>query len=211
MSESGQRRDLKNRDAIRTFICIEIPESIKGRIEELQGSLRTAGAQVSWVKAANIHLTLKFLGDVELSRIDIIKRAAERAASSIDPFEIEVFDAGCFPSPRNPRVLWVGLKNIPEELKRLHRELEEYLSREGFQRGQKKFSPHLTIGRIRSPRNASRVAEDLIEKGFEAENFQAHEIIVMRSDLNPGGSVYTPQARINLGGQAAIGSDNGND
>ncbi|MCI0489051.1 MAG: RNA 2',3'-cyclic phosphodiesterase [Blastocatellia bacterium] len=207
MSESSQKRDRKNTDALRTFICIEITEAIKGRIADLQDSLRSAGAQVSWVKAANIHLTLKFLGDVQLSRIESILRAAERAAASISPFEIEVSGAGCFPSPRNPRVLWVGLANVPEELKRLHAGLEAELAREGFPREQKNFSPHLTICRIRSPRNASRVAEDLIARGFEAESFQAREIIVMRSDLKPAGAIYTPQAVIKLGGIAADKKD----
>lgn len=199
MSESGDKKDRKNADAIRTFICIDIPEPIKGRIEELQNSLRITGAQVSWVKTINIHLTLKFLGDVRLSRVESLIRAAERAAASVSPFEIEAGCAGCFPSPRNPRVLWVGLTNLPEELKRLQTGLESELARDGFPREQKNFSPHLTIGRIRSPQNASRVAEDLIARGFAAESFQAREIIVMRSDLMPSGAVYTPQAVIRLG------------
>ena len=199
MSESGHKRDQKKADAIRTFICIEIPKVIKERITKLQDSLRIAGVQISWVKALNIHLTLKFLGDVQLSHIESVVRAAERAAAFSNRFEIEAGGAGCFPSPRNPRVLWVGLTNMPEELKQLQAGIESELAREGFPREQKKFSPHLTIGRIRSPHNASRVAEDLMARGFEAESFPAREITVMRSELNPAGSIYTPQAVIKLG------------
>jgi len=199
MRESKGRGNRRDPDAVRTFICIEIPEAIKDRIGELQRDLRGMDARISWVKPENIHLTLKFLGDVPQSRIESIKRAAERAAGSSSLFEIEARGAGCFPSPRNPRVLWVGLSHLPDELKRLHAKIEDELSREGFAREQKKFSPHLTIGRIRSPQNTSLVAEKLIAGGFEPVRFQANEIIVMRSDLDPSGSIYTPQAVMKLG------------
>ncbi|MEW6211594.1 MAG: RNA 2',3'-cyclic phosphodiesterase [Acidobacteriota bacterium] len=186
-------------ERVRTFICIEIPASIRRRIEELQRALRSADAQASWVRVANIHLTLKFLGDVERSRIERVIRAVEGAALEIDPFEIEVGGAGSFPSLKRPRVLWVGLTRVADELKRLHREIENRLAGSGFARDEKKFSPHLTIARLRSERNAARVAERLIETGFPSESFTAREVIVMRSELSAGGSIYTPLAAIKLG------------
>lgn len=199
MSQSRSKEDQRDKSAIRTFICLEIPPSIKERIARLQSSLRLIDAQVSWVKAANIHLTIKFLGDVPATQIDGVCEAASRAAHSVSDFEIEVGGAGCFPSRKNPRVLWIGFTSISESLKRLHRSVEDELAREGFARESKSFSPHLTIGRLRSPRNSTELAEELIRKGFEAETFRAEEMIVMRSDLNPGGSIYTPQALIKLG------------
>jgi 2'-5' RNA ligase len=196
MSERSETAGLKNEEAIRTFVCIEVPETIKERIASLQQELRRSDAQISWVKPSNIHLTIKFLGNVPASKIETVRLAVERAASSIREFEIEVGVAGCFPAPRNPRVLWVGLTSLPESLKQLHAGIEDELEREGFARESKRFSPHLTIGRVRAPKGASRVAEDLIAKGFEPERFQAREVIVMRSDLNSKGSIYTPQATI---------------
>ena len=187
-------------DGIRTFICVEIPESVKDRIAELQRHLRQIDSRASWTKPSNIHLTLKFLGDVNPPRIERVRRATERSTISISPFEIEVGGAGCFPSPRSPRVLWVGLAAIPDSLKQIHQRLEEELFREGFPRESKQFSPHLTIGRVRDPRNGSRLAEELQARGFESEKFQAREIIVMKSELKPSGSVYTPQAVITLRG-----------
>jgi 2'-5' RNA ligase len=184
---------------IRTFICIEIPETIKERIAELQRALRRIDSRVSWTKPSNIHLTLKFLGDVSESRIDSVRLATERAAISIAPFEIEVGGAGCFPSPRAPRVLWIGLVTLPDALKQLHERLEAELFREGFPREAKRFAPHLTIGRVRDPRNGSRLAEELQATGFASEKYGAGEIIVMSSELRPTGSVYTPQATIRLG------------
>lgn len=186
------------KNEIRTFICIEVPETIKQRIAILQQDLRRSDAQISWVKPSNIHLTLKFLGDVPASKVEGIQLAVERAASSLEEFEIEVGSAGCFPTPRNPRVLWVGLTDLPDSLKQLHASIEAELAREGFPRESKRFSPHLTIGRVRAPKGAARVAEDLIARGFEPEQFRAREVIVMRSDLNSKGSIYTPLATIHL-------------
>ena len=198
MRKKDQRQDKTPPNVVRSFICLEIPESIQSRIGKLQESLRQTNAQVSWTKPSNIHLTLKFLGGVEASRIEAVSNAIERAADGIGPFEVEVGGAGCFPSPRSPRVLWVGVSDVPEQLRRLYTNIEDEQERQGFPREKRKFSPHLTIGRIRSPHNASQVAEALIASGFNSERFVATEAVLMRSDLRPTGSIYTPQAVIRL-------------
>jgi len=196
--ESSLRDGLKQRDAIRTFICIEVPETIKSRIELLQHELRQSEAQVSWTRVSNIHLTIQFLGDIRPAQVEAVREAVERATKGISDFEIEVKGAGCFPSIKNPRVLWVGLNNIPDELRQLQKNVEDELAGEGFEREPKRFSPHLTIARIRSPHGAPSLAEKLIAKGFEPETFRVSEVIVMRSDLKPIGPIYTPQAIIKL-------------
>jgi len=192
-------RDARAKDVIRTFVCIEIPQSIKDRIGELQNELRKSGVSVSWTKPSNVHLTLKFLGGVPVARIEAVSNAVERAASGVSPFEIEVSGTGCFSSVRNPRVLWVGLSNVPDTMNQLYSNIESELEREGFAREKRKFSPHLTIGRIRVPGTGASVAEQLIAGGFAPELFTATEVIVMRSDLKPTGAIYTPQATIKLG------------
>jgi RNA 2',3'-cyclic 3'-phosphodiesterase len=191
MRYEAEKTDRTAEDTLRAFLCIEIPESIKLRLASLQQDLRRIEAQVSWVKPSNIHLTLKFLGDVPASRIEQIRQGVERASSAIRKFEIEVGSAGCFPNPRSPRVLWVGFPVLPENLKRLHEAIEDELTRAGFPRESKRFSPHLTIGRVRAPKGADRVAEELISRGFEPERFEVREVILMRSELNPKGSIYT--------------------
>lgn len=193
-----ESREPRHADEVRSFICIEIPESIRSRIGALQQALREIGAQVSWTKPSNIHLTLKFLGGVQASRIERVNKALERAANGIRPFEVAIGGTGCFPSPRSPRVLWVGVPNAPQPLQQLYSNIEDELAREGFEREKRKFSPHLTIGRIRAPRNADRVAEALIATNFESEAFKATQVMLMRSDLKPTGSIYTPQAVIPL-------------
>ena len=191
-------RDTRSGDVIRTFVCIEIPHSVKNRIGELQNELRKSGASVSWTNPSNIHLTLKFLGAVPASRVAKVSKAVERAAIATSPFEIEVAGTGCFPSVRNPRVLWIGLSNVPDAMNELYSNIESELESEGFPREKRKFSPHLTIGRVRTPGTGGPVAEQLIARGFEPEQFTATEVIVMRSDLKPTGSIYSPQATIKL-------------
>ena len=184
--------ETESHDLIRTFICIELPESIKQKMELLENQLRGVDAQVSWVRPSNVHLTLKFLGGVPSHKIDRVSQAAERAARGVAAFEVEVAGAGCFPSARSPRVLWVGLGEVPDALAILYKNLEEELAALGFEREKRRFSPHLTIGRLRSPRNGAELAQKLIAIGFESERFAAREVIVMRSQLKPTGSIYTP-------------------
>src|SRR5262249_28835571 len=138
-------------ESFRTFICIEIPESIKARIETLQAGLRSMGASISWTRSPNIHITIKFLGEVAVSKMAALQQAAERACAPVESFNLTVAGTGCFPSPRNARVLWVGLQPLPEELNRLQSGIENELEGIGFARESKRFSPHLTIGRVREP------------------------------------------------------------
>jgi 2'-5' RNA ligase len=197
--KSQSRPETESRDLIRTFICIELPDSVKQKMELLENQLRGVDAQVSWVKPSNVHLTLKFLGGVPSHKIDRVSEALEHASHDTPAFEIEVAGAGCFPSPRSPRVLWIGLAGVPDPLLRLYTNLEDELATVGFQREKRRFAPHLTIGRLRSPRNGAELAQKLMAMGFESEKFVARQVIVMRSQLKPTGSIYTPISIIPLG------------
>ena len=199
MSNNKAGKDSQS-EVIRTFICIDVSESIKSQLAALQDELRKLDASVSWVKPANVHLTLKFLGDVPAAKLPKVIEAVRRASDSCSRFEVEASGAGCFPSPRKPNVLWVGLVHLPDALLSLQRNLEVALEAEGFARETKPFKPHLTIGRIRQPRNAQIVATELLKRGFATECFPADEVIVMRSDLTPRGALYTPLATIPLSG-----------
>src|SRR5262249_49707793 len=161
-------------------------------MEDLENRLRRIDAQVSWVKPSNVHLTLKFLGGVAADMIEAVSAAVERSARATTTFELEVQGTGCFPSPRSPRVFWVGLGTLPDALVQLYTSLEQELARLGFEREKRRFAPHLTIGRLRTPRNGAELAQKLIDIGFESEKFVAREVVVMRSQLKPTGSIYTP-------------------
>jgi 2'-5' RNA ligase len=198
---NGKKEGRTQKQEIRTFICIAIPPSIRDRIDALQKKLRSVGADVSWVKTSNIHLTLKFLGDVPQPGLVAVYSAVTKICQHFGPITLTVGESGGFPSLRNPRVLWVGLPQLPESLRLLQTRLEEELEREGFPRENRPFSPHLTVARIRSSHNTGPLVEALMREGFAPESFQAQQVIVMRSQLNPGASVYTPLAVIPLAGR----------
>ena len=187
-------------DRIRSFVCVEVPRRIQERILAVQDELRKTGARVSWVRHSNIHLTIRFLGDLRASRVHQVTQAIEKSVVGTAPFELEAGGTGCFPSSRNPRILWVGLTLVPESLSRIRNTLEDELARIGFERESKKFSPHLTMGRIRSTDGAQQLSERLLSIGFEPERFPVNAVVLMRSDLKPTGSIYQPQASITLQG-----------
>ncbi len=180
---------------LRVFICLEIPDSIQSRIGALQRQLRGLGGDVTWVNPGNIHLTLKFLGELPSSKIVPVQDVCARVSLNFGAISFEVSRADCFPSRKNPRVLWVGLDSIPELLKQLHSELELGLLQQGFSIESRPFSPHLTIGRLRSSRQGERLASSLLEAGFAPEKVEARELVLMKSELQPGGSIYTPLQR----------------
>lgn len=193
------RSSKQRADTVRTFICIELPDSIKSRIAELQVALKSLGAQISWVKPSNIHLTLKFLGGVPAPKLVSVIETVTHVAKLISPFDIEIGGTGCFPTSRNPRVFWVGLGATPEQLQKLYDGVEGGLARLEFARESRGFSPHLTIARVREHQGARAVAEQLIIHGFTPETMRVSEVVVMQSDLKPTGSVYTPRSIIQIG------------
>jgi len=177
---------------IRTFICIELPETVQALLAEFQKRLKGLGAEVSWVKPSNIHLTLKFLGDVSEQKLPLICAALEKAAHAIPVMEMQVRGAGCFPTARNPRVLWVGIQPIPSPLRDLVELIEVGLSGNGYAREDRPFSPHLTFGRVKSLRNLQALMRKMQELDFGGEIVSVRTVTVMRSDLRPAGAVYSP-------------------
>ena len=177
---------------IRTFICIELPQTLQVLLAKFQDSLKRPGADVSWVKPSNIHFTLKFLGEVPEQKLPMICETVERAAHTVPALEIQVKGTGCFPSTRNPRVIWVGIQPVPSQLQELYELIEVGLSEIGYARDDRPFSPHLTIGRVKSPRNLQALMRQIQELEFRGEIVSVRTVTVMRSDLRPAGAVYSP-------------------
>ena len=187
-------------EMLRTFICIELPNTLKSRLEALVAEVRARCREsVNWVKPSNIHLTLRFLGDITLDRQADARASVERATAGIQPFTLTATETGAFPNSRNARVLWIGIRNADAHLIPLQKRLEKELEAAGFGKEDKPFSPHLTIGRARHGK-ASGAAEALSQIGFDDETFRVEEIIVMRSELKPSGAVYTRLATVRLEG-----------
>jgi RNA 2',3'-cyclic 3'-phosphodiesterase len=181
---------------IRAFIAIDLSPEIIQRLDDVAGQLKQQlpDVQIRWVPVENIHLTLKFLGDVSLANLEVLKKILLAEAGNHSPFEISVGELGAFPSPRRPRVIWVGVTS-PPELSALQHGIESETARLGYQRENRGFSPHLTLGRV--SRNAS--SREARQIGLVLDKFKvgflgaAHvrEVYLYRSDLRPGGAVYT--------------------
>ncbi len=184
---------------IRTFICFELPKDVQREIGELQSRLKGLGRGVRWVRPQGIHLTLKFLGDVEEELIDAIGEGVAKASQGTSPIAITLKGSGAFPNFKRPRVFWVGVDEPSGQLIRLQAAIEDELAGLGFDKEQRSFSPHLTIGRVRSHDGLNAVINALQEIKLEPMTFTANRVVVMQSQLRPGGSVYTPLKTIKLG------------
>ena len=187
---------------IRSFLAIELPKPILRKIEEVQGDLRSTRADVRWVNPEKIHLTLKFFGNIEESRIEPIFKSIEEPIRNTLPFSLEVRGVGAFPHLRNPRVIWMGLVDGREVLVSFQKQIETQLEKIGFQPEDRPFHPHLTLGRMKS----SRGKEELVgrmerHKEEEFGDFQVERVILFKSDLKPSGPIYTLLKEIKLGSQ----------
>lgn len=187
----------------RLFCAIELPAEARALIDNHVAALRASmpAAAVSWVRASNLHLTLKFIGEVEEARAANLTSSAQRAASAAMPSTILLRSTGVFPKSGSPRILWIGVNDPECGLKTLVEKLESECEEEGFPREQRPFSPHLTIGRLRKPNGAREVAIRHKEMGFEEVEVAVNQLLVIRSQLTNSGSNYTVLSRLWLSGQ----------
>jgi 2'-5' RNA ligase len=192
-------------ETIRSFIAIELPGELVSRFAEVLREFRRTEADVKWIRPEAIHLTLKFLGSIRPEAVEKISRALAPVVASREPFEVGVQGVGCFPSLRNPRVVWVGVDRGKDCLVSLQQEVEEKMAGLSFPAEDRPFTPHLTLGRVRSSRgkaDLSRAVES--RKGLEWGKFQAREVILFRSELKPSGAVYSKLKEFPLGKQEGI-------
>jgi 2'-5' RNA ligase len=185
-------------EKIRTFIAIPLPAVQREAIGNLVDRLRRTRADVRWVRGENVHITLKFLGPVDESRIATVEKAVREAVSGVDSFPAVLSGTGMFPGPHRPRVLWVGISEGGETLSLLAARVDRSLEALGFEKERRPYSPHITIGRVRSGKGVPACVEAMEAEEFDAGGFPVDEIRIMRSDLRPQGSVYTILRRIPL-------------
>ena len=177
---------------MRCFIAISLPEELKAKISGIQEKLKAAGADVSWTRPEGMHLTLKFFGEIEDKRIPKIEKALDAVVNGIPTFTLSVSGMGTFPDMRRPRVIWIGLKEDGGNLLRLQKGVEEDLKKTGFPSEDRRFTPHITLGRIRSNKNTDKLLR-LIEEGKVEElgSFDVSEVHLIKSELKPAGAEYT--------------------
>lgn len=178
------------RDTIRAFIALELPQEIKQAIADYVTPLRALDKGVSWTKAENVHLTLKFLGDTPKQQIEKVAAALREICASFAPIAAEIAGAGVFPNEHRPRVLWIGMKESSGKLAELAQRIESECRRLGFEKEERAFTPHLTIGRVKEGK-AANVVKALRESPFPARQIVFEECVLMKSELHAKGSIYT--------------------
>ncbi|HKP35381.1 MAG TPA: RNA 2',3'-cyclic phosphodiesterase [Pyrinomonadaceae bacterium] len=178
----------------RLFIAIELPAQVRHAIRQHIDLLRRElpDVRASWTREENLHLTLKFLGDTPVEKIESLSQAVRHAATRVTPFEIEIAGCGAFPTKAQPRVLWIGVSATePSPLQTLFKSLEDECAAAGFPRDERPFHPHLTIARLRQPHGARDLANLHKEIGFDRLSVRAEEVCLIRSELSSQGSRYT--------------------
>ena len=176
---------------IRAFVAVPIPDRILQEIERTTTKIRTLGLNARFPKLDSIHLTLKFLGDVEPAKISEVSSSLDDAVRTLAPFEIALQGVGVFPNVRRPRVVWVGVQTLPALLE-LQRRVEENLVRLGFEPERRSYRPHLTIARLKDTRNLTRLGNFLEEEVTDPRigSLRVDEVRLMRSILQPQGAQY---------------------
>jgi 2'-5' RNA ligase len=177
----------------RLFIAIELPSDVRRKISQHVELVRSAVPDVraSWVREENLHLTLKFLGDTPVERVEEVSAALTVAANQLAVFEIKLAGCGAFPPHGKPNVLWIGIEDRTRSLDRLHAAIEEKCADAGIARDGRPFHPHLTIARLRESRGARQLVESHQKIGFGSDAITAGDLCLIRSELRPEGSRYT--------------------
>ena len=176
---------------IRCFIAVEIQDdTVISKIREIQNFLASTDADVKLVEPENIHLTLKFLGDVDESRLEYVKNIVKD--ENVEPFVMNLHGIGVFPNLRRPRIIWVGISNGVESLAGIFLKLESILFKQGFPKENRVFNPHITIGRVRSNRNLNLFGKTISEyANTPFGEIVVNSIILKKSVLSSRGPIYS--------------------
>ncbi len=189
-------------EKIRAFIAIELPDAVRAALSGVQDRLRAERhPYVKWVDPGGIHLTLKFLGNIDAEKVSPITEAIARAAQGVSPFHLQLKGLGAFPNRRRPQVIWVAATGDVERLASLQKGIDRSLVALGFSPESRPFTAHLTLGRLRERASAGerqRIGESLMTSQPEEVPFQAGEISLMRSTLTPSGAIYSRISSIPL-------------
>ena len=186
-------------ERIRSFVAILLNDEVRAALAAEIARLRPIGPRVGWVAAPNLHLTLRFLGELPPDLLEQVKDALAEAVAGVAPFALHFHGLGAFPGMARPRVLWVGVAEGGPAAQALQARVEAALTRRGFAREERPFSPHLTLGRVREPRGLAELQQAMARDArMDFGRLEVQSLSLMRSDLSPAGSRYTELASFPL-------------
>lgn len=174
---------------VRAFLAIDLDDDLKPKINKIIRQFKEIDTKIKYVELQNLHLTLKFFGDIDTNGLDVLENAIADVVSEFDSFKIKITGCGAFPNKNHIKVIWVGI-NDDAVIKDLHDRLDKEFARLGFDKD-RKFSTHLTIGRMKSAKNKNKVKEVIEEfENFEIGEMEVSEISLKKSTLTPAGPIY---------------------
>jgi 2'-5' RNA ligase len=177
---------------VRLFVAVLLPERVRAALASEVERMRAVTRGVAWVAGTNLHVTLKFLGEVDAARVDAVTTALNGAAAAVAPFTVELSGLGAFPTPLRPRVLWAGIASGVPAMTTLAARVEAALAGCGFAPDDRPFAAHVTLGRVREPRRDPALAAE-IERAARQPfgEIMVDRIVLVRSELSPRGARYS--------------------
>jgi 2'-5' RNA ligase len=191
---------------VRSFLAIDLPDPLRARLGELQRELQRAGIRARYTRPEGIHLTLKFLGEIDPDQVPRLGEGLQPLAARCPPLDLQAIGLGAFPNLRRPRVLWIGVRG-PAPLERLQAEIDAALADQGFAKEDRPFHPHLTLAREPDPRAAQALQRWTRAGELELGRFTAAALTLFESQLQPGGARYAPLSTFAFSAAASVEPD----
>lgn len=176
---------------LRTFIALPVPDSVENVQKKLKSTISEDSGKINWVHPTNLHLTLQFLGATPPDAVSEINESLEMIAGQHSVFAADISGTGCFPKPKRPRVLWIGVNGETKPLVDLGNAVRTLMTELGFPPDEKDFSPHITIGRIKYPRKITPNVDAFLSENYKPIPWNSKYFHLMHSELFPNGPVYT--------------------
>jgi len=176
---------------LRTFLAVPVPRDVSSKKNMLYSTLENVDGDINWVKNAQLHLTMKFLGHTpESAIIDVIDHV-EKITPNMNPFDLKIEETGCFPVPTRPRILWLGLKGNLDLLKSMVESIENVLEPLGFPKDSRDILPHITLARIKYPQKHTPNVDPFLKSSYDPIDFPVDRMQFFSSELLPSGAVHT--------------------
>ena len=176
---------------LRTFLAVPVPRDVSSKKNMLYSTLENVDGDINWVKNAQLHLTMKFLGHTPESAINDVIDHIEKITPNMNPFDLKIEETGCFPVPTRPRILWLGLKGNLVLLKSMVESIENVLEPLGFPKESRDILPHITLARIKYPQKHTPNVDPFLKSSYDPIDFPVDRMQFFSSELLPSGAVHT--------------------
>ena len=176
---------------LRTFLSVPIPGGVRSKKNMLYSTLENTESDIHWVKSAHLHLTLKFLGQTPETAIQDVIDQIQKITPKLKPFNLTIENTGCFPVETRPRTLWIGVHGKLDPLFKIVEQIETKLDSVGIPKSEQKYTPHITLARIKYPQKETPNIDSFLKSSFGVIDFPVDRVQYFSSELHPSGAIYT--------------------